>query len=233
MNLSWDHLRAKITITNMKIEHVAKNYKQHPIFENASLSLKEGSFSFVTGDSGVGKSTLLHMLMGDIMPDAWKIINNENMDLSKMNRREKKTYRKQCGFVYQDYQLIPYKNVAENIVFWMEVTCFPKRQIEKRKNELLSQMKLTHKAKHYPHELSWGEQQRVAIARAIVHQPKYIFADEPTGNLDIQSSLEILSILQDLHVNGSTIIFATHDQSILSKSKADVYRIEDLQIKKI
>lgn len=192
---------------------------------NINLDIDRGDFVFLVGPSGAGKSTFIKMLYKEINPTTGRIIVNGE-DVTKIKRKDVPFYRRKIGMVFQDFRLIPSLNVYENVAFAMRVIEAHHREIRKRVPLVLSMVGLSHKFKCFPNELSGGEQQRVALARAIVNNPSMLIADEPTGNLDPDTSIEIMNILNDINKAGTTIIMATHDKGIVDNMKKRVIAIE-------
>ena len=181
-----------------------------------SLRIDKGEFVFLTGPSGAGKSTLLRLLLRQDLPTAGRIVVN-GRDLSDMRPREVQAYRRSLGFVFQDFKLIPGKTVLENVAFVMRVLGLSDSQQRRRTYQVLKWVGLQHRMSAYPPELSGGEQQRVAIARAIVNDPIVILADEPTGNLDPDLSLEIMNLFREINARGTTVLVATHDRELIRR----------------
>jgi cell division transport system ATP-binding protein len=169
---------------------------------------------FLTGPSGAGKSTLLRLLLLQERPtEGSAIVNGRN--LVRMSRREIQAYRRSVGFVFQDFKLVPTKTVFENVSFALRVLGTPVEQQRRRTYQVLKWVGLQHRLNAFPLELSGGEQQRVAIARALVNEPQLILADEPTGNLDPDLSLEIMNLFRDINASGTTVLVATHDRELI------------------
>ena len=186
--------------------------------QNVSLAVGKGEFVFLTGMSGAGKTTLLKMICCIEKPNKG-IIEVAGRDLSKISHAEIQKLRKQVGVVYQDFKLLPKQTVYQNIAIPMEVMYRSPREIRKRIDALLDTLKISHKRDIIAGKLSRGEQQRVAIARAAATAPPLILADEPTGNLDQEASGYVMALFNQLNKKGSTIIIATHDESIYRKSR--------------
>ena len=179
-----------------------------------TLTVEKGEFVFLTGPSGAGKSTLLRLLLLQDRPtEGAAIVNGRN--LVRMSRREVQAYRRSVGFVFQDFKLIPSKTVFENVSFALQVLGTPIEQQRRRTYQVLKWVGLQHRLQAYPMELSGGEQQRVAIARALVNEPQLVLADEPTGNLDPDLSLEIMNLFRDINASGTTVLVATHDRELI------------------
>jgi cell division transport system ATP-binding protein len=179
-----------------------------------TLKVERGEFVFLTGPSGAGKSTLLRLLLLQERPtEGVAIVNGRN--LVRMSSREVQAYRRAVGFVFQDFKLVPTKTVFENVSFALRVLGTPIEQQRRRTYQVLKWVGLQHRLQAYPLELSGGEQQRVAIARALVNEPQLVLADEPTGNLDPDLSLEIMNLFRDINASGTTVLVATHDRELI------------------
>jgi len=179
-----------------------------------TLKVERGEFVFLTGPSGAGKSTLLRLLLLQERPtEGVAIVNGRN--LVRMSSREVQAYRRSVGFVFQDFKLVPNKTVFENVSFALRVLGTPIEQQRRRTYQVLKWVGLQHRLQAYPLELSGGEQQRVAIARALVNEPQLVLADEPTGNLDPDLSLEIMNLFRDINASGTTVLVATHDRELI------------------
>ena len=210
----------------LSFNHVDFKYPNQPVFSDLSLQIAQGEFVFMIGKSGVGKTTLLKMIYMDVLPDAGYV---EVQDFSSETIRSKDLpyLRRKIGIVFQDFQLLPDRNVYENLAFILEVIGTPKKQIKKKILNTLSDVGLAHKQKNMPHQLSGGEKQRVAIARAVINDPFLVLADEPTGNLDPETSKEILEILKKINSRGTSVIFATHNYELVRRLDAKIIKLED------
>ncbi len=194
---------------------VAKSYGGGtPALADINFEVQKGEFIFLTGPSGAGKTTLLKIMYRTEKFDQGQVLVN-GMNIGKIPDRKLYLLRREIGFVFQDYKLLVKKNVFENVAFAQEVIGANKKRIRFKTWEALKNVGLTHKKDSYPQQLSGGEQQRVAIARALVNSPKIILADEPTGNLDPEISLEILKLFEHVKKSGVTVVFATHDQEMI------------------
>ena len=206
---------------------VSKTYPSGAVaLRNIDVHIKPGEFVFVVGPSGAGKSTFIKMLFREVLPTTGKIFV-DGVDVLSLKPNEVPYLRRQLGIIFQDYRLLPDRTVAENVAFAMRVIESPANQIDKRVAEVLELVGLRSRAENYPGELSGGEQQRVAIARAIVNDPLMVIADEPTGNLDPETSLETMNIFSEINKNGTTIIMATHDKTMVDYMQKRVIAIED------
>ena len=205
---------------------VSKSYGPGlPAVNHANLHVDKGEFVFVVGSSGSGKSTLIKLLMKELDSTSGTItVSGERLE--KMKHRRVAKYRRKLGVVFQDFRLLPKKTVFENVAFAMEVLHKSKRQIRKQVPQILSLVGIADKAHKYPEELSAGEQQRVAIARAIVNNPTVLIADEPTGNLDPVTAAEIMDLLEQINLRGTTIVMVTHAKDIVDRMKKRVIAIE-------
>lgn len=193
--------------------------------QGIDVTIGSGEFVYVVGPSGAGKSTFMKLMYREIRPTKGEIVVN-GIRLNKLKKKHIPTLRRSIGVVFQDYRLLESMTVYENIAFAMEVLERPAREIRKRVNDVLHMVGLKDRDHHYPDELSGGEQQRVAIARAIVNNPSLIIADEPTGNLDPDTSYEIMKILDQINLQGTTVVMATHDKDIVNRIKKRVIAIE-------
>ncbi len=200
----------------IQIFNVVKMYDgSNPVLDNISLEIPKGEFVFLTGPSGAGKTTILKILFGWESFEKGQILV-QGINVGKLTHRNIYTLRRSMGVVFQDYKLLPNKTVFENVSFAQEVIGHDRKTIRLKTWEALKNVGLTPKKDAYPAYLSGGEQQRIAIARAMVNSPAIILADEPTGNLDPDMSIEILKLFEELNQKGSTIIFATHSQEIMN-----------------
>ncbi|MBP2655052.1 MAG: cell division ATP-binding protein FtsE [Firmicutes bacterium] len=192
---------------------------------DVTVGIKKGDFVFVVGPSGAGKSTFIKLLFREIAPTNGHLFVN-GREVGEMPLSEVPYFRRQLGIVFQDYRLLPNKTVYDNIAFAMAVIEAPRREIQKRVDHVLDLVNLRDKARTYPTQLSGGEQQRVAIARAIVNNPVLVIADEPTGNLDPDTSWEIIRIFEHINRDGTTIVMATHDKTVVDTMKKRVIAFE-------
>ena len=212
------------------MSNVSKIYGSRSVaLSNISVKIKQGEFVFVVGPSGAGKSTFIKLIfMEEIATEGEITINGQNLDT--LTQKDIPYLRRSIGVVFQDFRLLPNKTVYDNVAFAMRVTEQPRREIQKRIPLILDLVGLRHKARVYPDELSGGEQQRVAIARAIVNNPAVVVADEPTGNLDPETSLDIMSVFERINRAGTTIVMATHDNNIVDIMKKRVIAFEKSRI---
>jgi cell division transport system ATP-binding protein len=199
----------------IETHHLSKLYSRGLYaLQDLSLSIDKGEFVFLTGPSGAGKSTFLRMLLMQDRPSEGEIFVN-GYNLATLKPAEIQEYRRGVGFVFQDFKLIPTRTVLENISFVPEVLGVPAAQQRRRAFQVLKWVGLQHRMSAYPRDLSGGEQQRVAIARALVNDPALLLADEPTGNLDPDLSLEIMNLLREVNAGGTTVLVATHDRELI------------------
>lgn len=206
----------------IQMRHVKKVYKNGvTAIYDLDLDISKGDFVFVIGPTGCGKSTLIKMVYREERPTSGSI-NVGGVDVAKLKNRKVYKIRRKIGVVFQDFKLLPKSTVYENVAFALEVYGLPKDEIYGKVIKVLDLVGLKHKAKNYPNQLSGGEQQRVAIARAIVNGPKLLICDEPTGNLDENTSMEIMEVLSAINKLGTTIIMVTHDTEIVNRMKKRV-----------
>lgn len=206
----------------IKFDQVSKKFRDDFMaVEGIDLEIKEGEFVSIVGQSGAGKSTLLKLISAEEMPTEGAVYFNEK-PLDSISRRKLHLHRKKIGNVFQDFKLLPKKTAFENIAYAMEVCGELAEDIAEDVPQILDIVSLADKANKFPHELSGGEQQRVALARALIHKPVVILADEPTGNLDPVSSVEIVKLLLKINKLGTTVILASHDRDIVNKASRRV-----------
>ena len=199
----------------IETHHLSKLYSRGLYaLQDLSLTVDKGEFVFLTGPSGAGKSTLLRLLLVQEKPSEGEVFVNGH-DLSKLSRGDVQEYRRGIGFIFQDFKLIPTRTVFENVAFVLEVLGVPAAQQRRRAFQVLKWVGLQHRINAYPRDLSGGEQQRIAIARALVNDPALVLADEPTGNLDPDLSLEIMNLLREINAGGTTVLVATHDRELI------------------
>jgi cell division transport system ATP-binding protein len=199
----------------IETHHLSKVYSRGLYaLRDLTLSIEKAEFVFLTGPSGAGKSTFLRLLLLQERPSEGEVfVNGQN--LATLKRSEIQEYRRGIGFIFQDFKLIPSRTVLENISFVPEVLGVPAAQQRRRAFQVLKWVGLQHRINAYPQDLSGGEQQRIAIARALVNDPALVIADEPTGNLDPDLSLEIMNLLREINAGGTTVLVATHDRELI------------------
>ena len=211
-------------------ENVTKSYGNGaPALSNLNIEIEDGEFVFVVGTSGSGKSTFIKLLLKELEPTEGKIIVNDT-ELRKLRSGKTAKYRRKVGVVFQDFRLLKDRNVYENIAFAQRVIGVSTREIKKNVPRMLSLVGLSEKYKSFPNELSGGEQQRVALARALVNKPALLLADEPTGNLDPGNSWEIMKLLDRINAQGTTVVMATHNSTIVNTIRHRVIAIENGRI---
>ncbi|MFM6980813.1 MAG: cell division ATP-binding protein FtsE [Micrococcales bacterium] len=212
----------------IRIENVTKQYRGAPraALNDVNLEIEKGDFVFLVGASGSGKSSLMRMILREDTPSSGSIwVLGEN--LRRIPNRKIPYYRRRLGVVFQDFRLLPNKTVAQNVAFSLEVIGKSQGFIEAAVPDVLNLVGLGEKANNLPNELSGGEQQRVAIARAIVNKPDVLLADEPTGNLDPETSEGIMALLERINAAGTTVIMATHDSGIVDRAQKRVIVLSD------
>ena len=203
----------------IQVFDVVKMYDgANPVLDNFSMEITKGEFVFLTGSSGAGKTTILKILFGQEGFEKGQVLVH-GINIGNLTHKNMYTLRRFMGVVFQDYKLLPNKTVFENVAFAQEVIGRDRKTIQLKTWEALKSVGLTPKKDTYPECLSGGEQQRIAIARAMVNEPSIILADEPTGNLDPDISIEILKLFEELNKKGTTIIFATHSQEIIKRGE--------------
>ncbi len=211
---------------------VKKTYKTGvTAIQDLSLSIEKGEFVFIIGSTGCGKSTLIKMIYREEKPTSGQIIVG-GIDVGKLRNGKVYKIRRKIGVVFQDFKLLPKSTVYENVAFALEIFGVPKDEIHSKVIKALELVGLKHKIKNYPAQLSGGEQQRVAIARAIVNGPKLLICDEPTGNLDKNTGMEIMNVLSEINKLGTTIIMVTHDIDIVKQMKKRVIVLDSGRVKK-
>ncbi len=205
-------------------------YKTYPngvtALNGVNVDIKQGEFVYVVGPSGAGKSTFIKLIYREVKPSKGSILINE-MNMSELKEKKVPLLRRDIGVIFQDFKLLPKLTVYENIAFALEVIEESPKKIRNRVMEVLDLVGLKNKARFIPDELSGGEQQRVSIARAIVNNPKIVIADEPTGNLDPDTSWGIMKTFEEINARGTTILMATHSKEIVNTIKKRVIAIED------
>lgn len=208
----------------IRLYRVTKKYPHGVVaLRNVSLEIEKGEFVFLVGPTGAGKTTLLKLIYRAELPTSGDVIV-DGKNLVKMRASELPYHRRKIGIVFQDFKLLRDRTVFENIAFALRVTGV--RDIKKRVHDVLHMVNLYRKKDDFPNRLSGGEQQRVSIARAIVNEPHILITDEPTGNLDPDSSWSIMELLQELNIKGTTVIMASHNKSIVDKMGKRVIRME-------
>lgn len=210
----------------IKFENVSKSYTDKvKVLRDINLHIKVGEFVSVVGQSGAGKTTLVKILTGEERVDDGQVVVGD-WDITKISRHDVPYLRRQIGVIFQDFKLLPKKTLKENVAFALEVCGTPSVKIKKIVPSVLKIVGLEDKGGRYPREVSGGEQQRAAIARALVHQPKILLADEPTGNLDAINADEIIDLLLRINKFGTTVILVTHNKDIVNRLNRRVITME-------
>jgi len=214
----------------IRFDGVSKTYPTDvKVLEDINLTIQPGEFLSIVGASGAGKSTLLKLIYAEEEPTTGEIYFNER-PLGKINRKHLPFYRRNIGTVFQDFKLLPQKTAFENVAYALEVDGVSTEDIKTEVPEILEIVGLGGKLDKFPRQLSGGEQQRVSLARALIHRPKVIIADEPTGNLDPVSSDEIIRLLLEINSFGTTVLLATHNKGIVDKLGRRVVIVHDGRI---
>ena len=210
----------------IRLENVTKSYKGSTVaLRDVSVDLAKGEFVFLVGPSGSGKSTFLRLLTKEEEPESGHIWV-AGKDIAQLSHWKIPYLRRNIGCVFQDFRLLPNKSVAENVAFALEVIGRPRHVVDSQVPQILELVGLSKKMGNLPHELSGGEQQRVAIARAFVNRPLILLADEPTGNLDPNTTIGIMRLLDRINRTGTTVVMATHDQSIVDSMRRRVIELD-------
>jgi len=210
----------------LSFDNVEFHYRNQPVFTNLNFELDYGEFVFVIGKSGIGKSTLMQLIYMNIYPLTGTVRIDE-FDSQTIKPSQIPLLRRKVGVIFQDFKLLPDRNVYQNLAYVTKVTGTPSKEAKKKINDVLSEVGLSHKRLNMPTELSGGEQQRVAIARAIINDPILILADEPTGNLDPETSGEILALLKKINKRGTAVLVVTHNYDIVKKANERIIKLED------
>jgi cell division transport system ATP-binding protein len=211
-------------------ENVTKVYEPNVVaLESASFVIEKGEFVFLVGPSGSGKSTMVRLLLKELEPTHGRIVVG-GRDLGRLRRSKVPQLRRNIGCVFQDFKLLPNRTTSENVAYALKVQGESRSAIRHKVPEVLGLVGLTHKVNSYPDELSGGEQQRVSIARAFVNHPPLLVCDEPTGNLDPDTSVGIMQLLYRINRSGTTVVMATHDREMVDKMRRRVIALEDGRI---
>ncbi len=211
----------------MEYQNITIAYWERTILRDISLRIEPGEFVFLIGTSGSGKTSFIKSLLWAKKLKSGHIYDDSGIDISEFSPKELLKYRRNLGIIFQDFKLLPRKTVRENVAFAMEVCGYSAYDITRRVPEVLAKVWLLAKKEAFVETLSGGEIQRTCIARALIHEPKIIIGDEPTGNLDRNNANEIMHLLEELHQSGKTIIMATHDEFIVNKMKKRVIAFAD------
>jgi len=210
----------------LSFDNVEFHYKNQPVFINLNFELDNGEFVFVIGKSGIGKSTLMQLIYMNLFPLTGTVRIAE-FDSQTIKPSQIPLLRRKIGVIFQDFKLLPDRNVYQNLAYVMKVTGTPTKEIKRKINEALADVGLSNKRLNMPSELSGGEQQRVAIARSILNDPILILADEPTGNLDPDTSGEILSLLKKINKRGTAVLVVTHNYELVKKANERVIKLDE------
>jgi cell division transport system ATP-binding protein len=214
----------------LSLKNVTISQQENVILSNINLEVNPGEFIYIIGKTGTGKSTLMKALYADL-PLAEGEGRIVDFDLATLKEDDIPFLRRKIGFVFQDFKLLPDRTVKENMLFVLKATGWEdKEAIQNKIDEVLDKVGMKEYADKMPHQLSGGEQQRVAIARALLNNPELILADEPTGNLDPQTSIEVLDVLRKINATGKTVIMATHDYALLMKFPSKTLKCEDANL---
>lgn len=210
----------------LSLNNVTIYQDKNPVLTNVNLEVNHGEFIYIIGKTGSGKSSLMKTLYADL-PLKEGQASIVDYDLAKLKESNIPFLRRKIGIVFQDFKLLPDRNINENMLFVLKATGWKdKAEMQAKIDEVLEKVDMKFSAKKLPHQLSGGEQQRVAIARALLNDPELILADEPTGNLDPQTSVEVMEVLRKINANGKTIIMATHDYALIMKFPAKTLKCE-------
>lgn len=201
-------------------DRVSKRYRSgESALRDVSFHIQPGEFVVVTGPSGAGKTTLLQLVYRELLPSAGRVVV-AGEDVTTLKWRQVPALRRKIGIVFQDFRLLPRRTIAENVSFVLRALAWPGDRRRERTRRVLEWVGLAHRANDFPTSLSGGEQQRVAIARALAAEPRLLLADEPTGNLDTERSLDVLALLREIHARGTTVVLATHDEALIKHAQA-------------
>jgi len=219
-----------IEFKNVKKKYPANSFREEKMaLDDVSFDIKQGEFLTLCGRSGAGKTTILKLISCEEKPSSGSVFF-EDKDISEIKKSQAHTLRQKVGFIFQDYKLLSYKTVFENVAYALEAFDFDEEKIEHEVLEVIDLVGLRDKLNCFPRELSGGEKQRVSIARALIHRPKIILADEPTGNLDPYHSRDVIKVLLKINEAGSTIVLSTHSKEIVNALKKRVITLEDGRI---
>ena len=213
----------------VRLSNVCVSFNKQTILDHVSLEIDAGEFISLVGTTGSGKSTLLRLLYMDLHPDTGSVMV-EKFSSSTITSKQIPLLRRKLGVVFQDFKLLEDRSVYDNVAFSLYVTNARPVDIKKKVLNVLANVGLSHKRNSMPHQLSGGEQQRVAIARALVNEPILLLADEPTGNLDPSTSLDILKLLKDINAQGTAVLMATHNYDLVRKAQGRIVQIKDRKV---
>lgn len=212
--------------TIIELRDVTVSFDGQTVLDKVNFSMQNGEFVYLVGQTGAGKSSLLRLLYMDLLPNSGRV-RVSGFDAHAMKRRAIPLLRRKLGIVFQDFKLLPDRDVFENVAFALYVTNTPSGEIKKRTLLALADVGLSHKRSQMPHELSGGEQQRIVIARALVNAPTLLLADEPTGNLDPASSAEIMELLKKINLRGTAVLMATHNYELVRRYPARIVQLKE------
>ena len=210
----------------LSFDNVEFHYRNQTVFTNLNMELDYGEFVFVIGKSGIGKSTLMQLIYMNILPLTGTVRIDE-FDSQTIKPSQIPLLRRKVGVIFQDFKLLPDRNIFQNLAYVTKVIGTPTKEAKKKINDVLAEVGLSHKRLNMPNELSGGEQQRVAIARAIINDPILVLADEPTGNLDPETSGEILALLKKINKRGTAVLVVTHNYDLVKKANERIIKLED------
>lgn len=210
----------------ISLQNVTVSFNNQAVLDDVTLEVKQGEFAFLVGQTGSGKTTLLRLIYLDLFPSRGLVtVNDYRSDTVAL--KEIPFLRRSMGMVFQDFKLLEDRNVFENVAFALHVTGVKRSEIKKRVLRILADVGLSHKRNRMPNELSGGEQQRAAIARALVNEPFVLLADEPTGNLDPTTAMEILDLLKEINTRGTAVVMATHNYELVRKSTERIMQVKN------
>lgn len=213
----------------LEFKNVEFGYENDPLLQDISFKIQSGEFVFMIGKSGCGKSTLLQMIYMNLFPRSGEVLF-DGVSSATVRNKDIPVIRKKLGIVFQSFKLLKNRTVFDNLAFILEAVDMPQSKIKKRVLDVLSEVGLNHKWNFFPEQLSGGEQQRVSIARAIINEPLLILADEPTGNLDPQTSFEILELLKKVNKLGAAVLLTTHNYELIQQQHSRIIKVENKKI---
>jgi cell division transport system ATP-binding protein len=216
----------------IKFKDVTKRFGSLAALDSIDFEIEKGEFVFITGPSGAGKTTILKLILGEISPESGEVIV-EGKDIRNVKSKDLPFYRQTIGTVFQDFKVLPERTVSENVEVALAVIGLPEKEWTQRIAHVLNLVGLSHQSELFPSQLSGGELQRVSLARALVVNPKILLADEPTGNLDWDTSSAMMDLFEKINKEGKTVVMATHNQEIVKKHKKRIIHIEGGKIKNV